>query len=148
MEEALQFLRDNKEVAFATVGGGNRPKIRMFQIMKMDGNTLYFATAPTKRVYAELQDNPAIEILAREVNVSIRVSGNAAFDVPDNVQKEIYDTNPVLQRLYADYTRLVYFRVPIDNLDYYDLTPTPPVLRHYDARTGDFKDLNPYGSQK
>lgn len=148
MEEALQFLRDNKEVAFATVGGGNRPRIRMFQIMKMDGNTLYFATAPTKRVYAELQDNPAIEILAREVNISIRVSGNAAFDVPDNVQKEIYDTNPVLQRLYADYTRLVYFRVPIDNLDYYDLTPTPPVLRHYDARTGEFKDLNPYGSQK
>ena len=148
MEDALQFLRDNKEVAFATVGGGNRPKIRMFQIMKMDGNTLYFATAPTKRVYAELQDNPAIEILAREVNVSIRVSGNATFDVPDNVQKEIYDTNPVLQRLYADYTYLVYFRVPIDNLDYYDLTPTPPVLHHYDARTGEFKDLNPYGSQK
>lgn len=148
MEEALQFLRDNKEVAFATVGGGNRPRIRMFQIMKMDGNTLYFATAPTKRVYAELQDNPAIEILAREVNVSIRVSGKAAFDVPDNIQKEIYDTNPVLQRLYADYTRLVYFRVPIDNLDYYDLTPTPPVLRHYDARTGVYKDLNPYGSQK
>ena len=148
MKEALQFLRDNKEVAFATVVGGNRPKIRVFQIMKMDENTLYFATAPTKRVYAELQDNPAIEILAREVNVSVRVSGNAVFDVPDNVQKEIYDTNPVLQRLYADYTRLVYFRVPIDNLDYYDLTPTPPVLRHYDARTGEFKDLNPYGSQK
>lgn len=37
MKEALQFLRDNKEVAFSTVGGGNRHKIRMFQIMKMDG---------------------------------------------------------------------------------------------------------------
>lgn len=148
MKEALDFLKAHPEIALATVGEGNLPRLRVFQIMKTEGNTLYFATAPTKRVYAELQDNPAIEILAREDNVSIRVSGNAAFDVPDNVQKEIYDTNPVLQRLYADYTRLVYFRVPIDNLDYYDLTPTPPVLRHYDARTGEFKDLNPYGSQK
>ena len=36
MKEALDFLKDNKEVAFATVGEGNCPKIRVFQIMKMD----------------------------------------------------------------------------------------------------------------
>lgn len=148
MKEALDFLKAHPEIALATVGEGNLPRLRVFQIMKMDGNTLYFATAPTKRVYAELLVNPAVEVLSREGNVSVRVSGNAVFDVPDSVQKEIFDINPVLQRLYADYTRLVYFRVPIDNLDYYDLTLTPPVLRHYDARTGDFKDLNSYGSQK
>lgn len=148
MKEALDYLKAHPEIALATVGEGNLPKIRVFQIMKMDGKTLYFATAPTKRVYAELQANPAVEILAREGNISVRISGNAILDVPDSIQKEIYDTNPVLPRLYADYTRLVYFRVPIDNLDYYDLTPTPPVLRHYDARTGEYKDLNPFGSKK
>ena len=148
MKEALDFLKAHPEIALATVGEGNLPRLRVFQIMKMDGNTLYFATAPTKRVYAELLVNPAVEVLSREGNVSVRVSGNAVFDVPDSVQKEIFDINPVLQRLYDEYTCLVYFRVPIDNLDYYDLTPTPPVLRHYDVRTGEFKDLNPYGSQK
>ncbi len=148
MKEALDFLKAHPEIALATVGEGRLPKIRVFQIMKTERNTLYFATAPTKRVYAELLVNPAVEVLSREGNVSVRVSGNAVFDVPDSVQKEIFDINPVLPRLYADYTNLVYFRMSIDNLDYYDLTPTPPVLRHYDARTGVYKDLNPYGSQK
>lgn len=148
MEEALDFLKDNKEVAFATVGEGNRPKIRVFQIMKMDADTLYFATSPTKRVYAELQENPAVEILSRKDNISVRVAGNAVFDVPDAAQREIYNTNPVLPRLYADYTKLEYFRVEIDDMDYFDLTPTPPVLRHYDRVSGEYKDINPYGSKK
>lgn len=146
MKEALDFLKENNEVAFATISGG-RPQIRVFQIMKMDGDTLYFATYPNKRVFSELMDNPAVEILARKDNISVRVSGDAVFDVPEEVGKEIYDTNPVLPRLYPDYTKLVYFRVVIDKLDYYDLTPTPPVLRHYDRATGEYKDLSPFGKK-
>lgn len=34
MEKALEFLKTNKEVAFATVEG-DKPKIRVFQIMKV-----------------------------------------------------------------------------------------------------------------
>lgn len=56
MEKALEFLKTNKEVAFATVEG-DRPKIRVFQIMKQQGNTLYFVTAPEKEVYRQLQKN-------------------------------------------------------------------------------------------
>ena len=58
MRTALDFLRDNNEIAFATLGEGNRPQLRVFQIMKMEGTTLWFATGPHKRVYAELQANP------------------------------------------------------------------------------------------
>ncbi len=148
MKEALDFLRENNEVAFATVGEGNRPQIRVFQIMKMEDTTLWFATGPRKRVYAELQVNPAVEILSRNGNVSVRMSGDAVFDVPDEICRQIYAANPVLPRLYADYKDLVYFRVEIDRLDYYDLTPTPPVLRHYDGATGEYKDLSPFGAKK
>ena len=148
MKEAIKFLKENNEVALATVGEGNRPKIRVFQIMKLEGTTLYFATAPTKRVYAELQENSAVEILSGNGNISVRVAGNALFNVPDAMQQEIYNTNLVLPRLYANYTKLEYFRVEIDDMDYYDLTPTPPVLRHYDGATGEYIDLNPYGSKK
>lgn len=38
--EAFDFLKKNKEVAFATVRNG-QPSIRIFQIMKMDGAALY-----------------------------------------------------------------------------------------------------------
>ena len=142
MEEALDFLREHKDVAFATVGNG-RPQMRVFQIMKQDGLNLWFATGPHKRVYAELQENPAVEILSMEGNISVRISGDADFNVPEEVCKEIYDTNPILQRLYPDYKALAYFKVEVERLDYFDLTPTPPVLRHYDRTSGEYKNLNP-----
>lgn len=76
MKEALDFLKENNEVAFATIGNG-RPQMRVFQIMKQSETTLWFATGPHKRVYAELQENPAVEILSRSGNISVRVSGDA-----------------------------------------------------------------------
>lgn len=131
MEKALEFLKTNKDVAFATVEDG-KPKIRIFQIMKQDAHTLYFVTSPRKEVYRQLQKNPNIEILAMKDNVSVRIAGQAVFDVDDKTAQEIYAANPVLPRLYNKYTDLVYFRLPIATLDYYDLTPTPPLQEHYD----------------
>jgi len=135
MQEALEFLTNNKDVALATVSADTRPMIRAFQIMKVSGTTLYFATSSAKQVYKELQANPAIELLALKGNISVRAGGDASFDVSDALQQEIYNTNPVLQRLYADYKALSYFSMEIDHLDYYDLTPTPPILRHYDSKS-------------
>lgn len=43
MEKALSFLSRHKDVAFATVEE-NKPKNRVFQIMKREKATLYFAT--------------------------------------------------------------------------------------------------------
>lgn len=131
MEKAFEFLRTYKDVAFATVENG-KPKIRVFQIMKQEGHTLYFATSTRKEVYNQLQQNPNVELLAMQGNISVRITGQAVFDVDDNTAQEIYATNPVLQRLYKSYTDMVYFRLPVSELDYYDLTPTPPVLEHYD----------------
>lgn len=54
MEKALSFLSRHKDVAFATVEE-NKPKIRVFQIMKREKETLYFATATHKEVYQQLQ---------------------------------------------------------------------------------------------
>lgn len=131
MEKAFEFLKENKEEAFATVEDC-KPKIRVLQIMKRDGRTLYFATAPGKEVYRQLQENSNIEILAMRDNVSVRIAGQAVFDVDDKTAQGIYAANPVLPRLYKTYTDLVYFRLPIATLDFYDLTPTPPLQEHYD----------------
>ena len=117
-------------MAFATVEG-DKPKIRVFQIMKREKDTLYFATATHKEVYQQLQKNPFVELLAMDGNISVRVKGKVIFDVSDSTGKEIYETNPVLIRLYHSYSDLVYFRLAISELDYYDLTPTPPILKHY-----------------
>ena len=98
MEKALEFLKTNKDVAFATVEDG-KPKIRIFQIMKQDAHTLYFVTFPRKEVYRQLQKNPNIEILAMKDNVSVRIAGQAVFDVDDKTAQEIYAATPVLPRV-------------------------------------------------
>ena len=72
MEKAFIFLAKHKDVAFATIEG-DRPKIRVFQIMKRENNTLYFATAPHKEVYRQLQLCPFVELLAMAGNISVRV---------------------------------------------------------------------------
>ena len=130
-EKAFDFLSGHKDVAFATVEQ-DKPKIRVFQIMRQEGHTLYFATSPRKEVYRQLRENPHVELLAMDGDISVRLTGHAVFDVPDALAREIYADNPVLPRLYKRYTDLVYFRLPIAKLDYYDLSPTPPVFEHYE----------------
>jgi uncharacterized pyridoxamine 5'-phosphate oxidase family protein len=57
MERALQFLRNHKDVALAT-SEDNIPKLRIFQVMKQEGNVLYFATSEQKAVWRELRRTP------------------------------------------------------------------------------------------
>ena len=127
MQTALDFLRRNNEVAFATCAD-NLPHIRVFQIMKQEGTTLYFATSATKAVYRELQ--------AMAGRISVRCVGQVNFEVNEEVKQWIYDNNPVLPRLYTSYDKLAYFALPIATMDYYDLCPTPPILRHFDLVAG------------
>ena len=130
MEQVLDFLRNNKEVAFAT-SEGNRPKIRLFQIMDQESTTLYFATSPQKAVYKQLQENPYVEILAMDGQVSVRCTGKVSFDIEDEKKQWIYKNNPVLPRLYSTYNSIAYFSLSLEEIDYYDLQPTPPILRHF-----------------
>lgn len=130
MKEAFDFLNEHSDVAFATVESG-KPKIRVFQIMRQEGTVLWFATSPRKEVYRQLQKNPNVELLAMDGNISVRVIGKVYFDVPDFLCREIYETNPILLRLYGSYRDLVYFRLPVRMLDYFDLTPNPPILKHW-----------------
>jgi uncharacterized pyridoxamine 5'-phosphate oxidase family protein len=137
MTNIYEFLEQHYDIALATVGSDGRPKIRVFQIMKIDKetNTLFFSTSPRKEVFTQLQLKPAIEILAMSGNISVRIIGDAAFNVPKDICREIYDTNPVLQRLYTNYQDLAYFSLPIVSLDYFDLSTTPPTLMNYNFST-------------
>lgn len=136
---AFDFLKLHKEIVLAT-SEDNFPKMRVFQIMKQDGHKLYFATSPQKEIYGQLQENPNIEVLAFADNVSVRCAGVISSEVDDSTKRWIYDNNPVLPRLYTSYDKLAYFCLPIAELDYYDLNPTPPVFKHFDLISGESAD--------
>lgn len=135
IQQAIDFIREHPEGVLATVAGGH-PQTRVFQVMKAEGTTLWFATAPQKAVWQQMQENPAVEFLVLHDKVSVRCSGTTSFDVDDDTKCWIYDHNPVLPRLYSSYDKLVYFRLPIARLEYFDLRPTPPVNKHFDLATG------------
>ena len=139
LHTALEFLKEHNEIAFATCEG-NLPKLRIFQIMKQKGTVLYFATSPNKAVWKELQVNPNVELLACADKVSVRCVGAVSFEVPDDIQQWIYDHNEVLPRLYTSYDKLAYFSLNIAEMDYFDLRPTPPIMKHFDLITGDMGD--------
>ena len=133
MKRIYDLLNNNRDIAFATVGDDGKPKIRVFQIMKIDeqANILYFATSPKKEVFMQLQSKPAVELLALSGKSSVRIAGDAAFNLGDEICQEIYDTNSVLSRLYKDYQDLAYFCVPMVTLDYFDLNTNPPILKTF-----------------
>ena len=145
MQKILEFLWNNCDVALATIGNDGRPKVRVFQIMSIGGNNLFFATGPHKKVYEELHQNPAVEILAYKGNISVRITGYASFKVDSLVQVSIYQGSDILKRLYRSPQDLAYFSVSIDSLDYYDLSTNPPTFCHYDGTTGEFQSLDPFG---
>jgi uncharacterized pyridoxamine 5'-phosphate oxidase family protein len=146
MERALQFLRSHKDVALAT-SEGNIPKLRIFRVMKQEGNVLYFATSEQKAVWRELRKNPNVELIAYEGNISVRCSGMVNFNVEDVTKRWIYEHNDVLQRLYTSYDQMAYFCLPIAEMDYYDLQPTPPEFLHFDLMAGEVSEgFMPTGS--
>ena len=144
MERALQFLRNHKDVALAT-SEGNIPKLRIFRVMKQEGNVLYFATSEQKAVWRELRKNPNVELIAYEGNISVRCSGMVNFNVEDATKRWIYEHNDVLQRLYTSYDQMAYFCLPIAEMDYYDLQPTPPEFLHFDLMAGEVRTNDPAG---
>ena len=85
----------------------------------------------------ENRQNPNVEILAYADNISVRCSGMVNFNVEDDVKRWIYDHNPVLPRLYTSYDQMEYFCLPIAEMDYYDLSPTPPIFQHFDLISGE-----------
>ena len=139
IQQAIDFLREHPEGVLATVSD-NHPQTRVFQVMKIEGTTLYFATAPQKAIWQQLQANPAVEFLVLHNRVSVRCSGTVLFDVDYDTKRWIYDHNPVLPRLYSSYDTLVYFRLPIARLEYFDLRPMPPINKHFDLTTGTTAD--------
>ena len=44
---------------------------------------------------------------------------------------------PYLFKPFERYDQIVYFVLPIAEMDYYDLNPTPPVFKHFDLISGE-----------
>lgn len=124
MEKALDFLSKHRNVVLATIEDG-KPKVRVLQIMKQEGTDFYFATSKEKAVYKQLRQNPCVEFIAMNGDISVKVAGKAFFDVSDDMAQGIYDNNPILRRFHDNYRSIAYFGLSAEKIDFYDLSTTP-----------------------
>lgn len=133
LNQALAFLKEKKELAFATCEQGF-PKIRVMQLMGISThNELNFATNPHKEIWKQINTDPNVELLVYNSYYSVRISGKVNFKVTDNEAEALFNAkgNEILPDLYKSYTDMVYFNVEIVSLDFFDLTQRPPVHHIY-----------------
>lgn len=99
MSKVVDFLNEAKTYYLATVEG-DQPRVRPFGAAAEYDKKVYFATNNEKKVYAQLLENPHIELSAMSKGEWIRVTGNAVLDEKIEVKKAILEAVPFLKNTY------------------------------------------------
>lgn len=114
MNDVLDFLKNNRVQYLATVGRDGHAKCRPFMFLMEHDGKLWFGTNNRKEVFADMQENPWIEICAATPEFAwIRIAGKAAFENNMDVKnacmnipmlKQQYQTadNPIFEVFYID----------------------------------------------
>ena len=99
MNQIAQFLNDCGTFYLATVEN-DQPHVRPFgAVMEWDGKT-YICTNNKKKVYAQMLENPKIEISATFGDKWIRVIGNVAPDPRLEAREAMLKAIPSLINMY------------------------------------------------
>ncbi len=103
MQAVVEYLRTNSCLFLATIGRDGKPKVRPFQFMLEDGGKLWFCTGKQKNVYAELQQNPALEMSVSAPDFSwLRICAKAVFSDDVAVRERILAEHPLVRSIYKE----------------------------------------------
>lgn len=104
-EKINEFLNEAGVWFFLTTDG-EQPKGRPFRFHLLQNDTLYFGTGTFKKVYAQMQKNPHVEILAVKGNEFLRYDGDVVFEETDDIANAVLASNPQFQKVYNEQTGL------------------------------------------
>lgn len=94
----IQFL--------ATIGLDGKPKVRPMQYMVLEDEKLWFCTNSKKKVYAELQANPCVELCGCKLEKDemqtpwVRFSAEAVFEERQDIRDAIIEKSAIVNTLY------------------------------------------------
>lgn len=130
----LRFLREVRDVAFATTDEAGLPAVRIIDVMMVEGGRLYFAAARGKAFYADVMRTRFVAIVGQSTDFrTCRLRG--AVEHPDDEAEQhrlvdrIFELNPSMQELYPGDSRYVLeaFYLQDAQGEYFDLSGTPIV---------------------
>lgn len=117
-KDCCKFIRECGYFFLATACD-NKPKLRPMGMIYADENALYISTDRRKAVYADLMNNPQIELAAYHLNSRkwIRVSGNMKPESSGKIRAEMTELYPMLQQEYVGEEEmfLAIFKLQIEN---------------------------------
>ena len=100
---------DNVGIQFmATIGLDGKPKVRPMQYMVLEDGKLWFCTNSKKEVYAELRENPNIELCGCKLEADemqtpwIRFSAEVVFEERKGIRDAIMAKSAIVNELYKD----------------------------------------------
>lgn len=130
----LRFLREVRDVAFATTDEAGLPAVRIIDVMMVEGGRLYFVAARGKAFYADVMRTRFVAIVGQSTDFrTCRLRG--AVEHPDDEAEQhrlvdrIFELNPSMQELYPGDSRYVLeaFYLQDAQGEYFDLSGTPIV---------------------
>ena len=102
MEEVLKFLKESGTFYIATVEG-DRPHVRPFGAVCEFEGKIYLLTSNQKAVFAQIKDNPNVEISAMNPDGDwIRLVAKAVCDERFEARKAVLDALPSLRNMYSE----------------------------------------------
>lgn len=133
IQEILNFLAQSPAFYVGTAGADGFPRVRPFSFaMEWDGK-LTFATARPKKVHAQLEENPRMEICSfSPAGEWMRISGEIEFTDERSAREKEFEVMPRLLQIYPegadDPTVAVFYIKPGTGVaDTYDFTAVEPI---------------------
>lgn len=102
MNEVYEYLKDSGTFYLATCEG-DQPRVRPFGALDIFEGNIYIQTGNVKKVFAQMQKDPKVEICAmsKDGRTWIRISATAVRDDRIEARQHMLDNNPSLKSMYA-----------------------------------------------
>ena len=128
----LRFLRDVRDVAFATVDEDGLPAVRVIDVMMVDEGRLYFVAARGKAFYAQVMRTRCVAIVGQSPDFrTCRLRGPVEHPYDPAEQRRlvdrVFELNPSMEQLYPGEARYVLeaFYLEQGQGEYFDLGRHP-----------------------
>lgn len=101
MEEIITFFANCKMFYIATIEDG-KPRVRPFGNLMQIENDLYINTGRNKRFYAQIQQNPYVELCTFDKGTWYRIEAAVKENDNPKIKNIIMENDPFVQKHYAD----------------------------------------------
>ena len=128
MQKVIEFLTANTTVFIATSDKG-AARVRPFQFQFAQDNRLWFCTSRTKEIFAQLQQDPRLELSCLSPDMTtLRVKGAVNLDDDMAIKKRIMESNALVRSIYktSENPDFTVFSVDHGTAFMFDFSGNPP----------------------